>query len=56
MSYTYEMRDTGDVGFLVPAEQIVPNAEEIVASLVQMIIEGQALGYFKFTPNVKNNL
>lgn len=50
LSYTYEMRDKGTYGFLLPAEQIIPNAEEIFASLVSLVAEGQTRGYFKFTP------
>lgn len=28
LSYTFEFRDTGTFGFLLPAAQIIPNAEE----------------------------
>lgn len=40
------MRDTGRYGFILPAEQIIPNAQEILHSLIAMIKEGIALNYF----------
>jgi len=33
-SYGIELRDTGEYGFLLPADQIVPQGEEIFASLI----------------------
>ncbi|XP_063697373.1 zinc carboxypeptidase-like [Culicoides brevitarsis] len=45
--FVYEMRDTGRYGFILPAEQIVPNAEETLDSLVTMVQEARKLGYFK---------
>lgn len=51
LAFTYEMRDTGDeYGFLLPADQIEPNAHEVFHSLVTLVKVGQDLGYFKFTP------
>lgn len=32
-SHTYELRDTGTYGFVLPAEQIIPNGEEYLAGL-----------------------
>uniref|UniRef100_A0A336MCF7 Zinc carboxypeptidase A 1 n=1 Tax=Culicoides sonorensis TaxID=179676 RepID=A0A336MCF7_CULSO len=48
-SFTYEMRDTGRYGFLLPAEQIVPNSQEVLHSVIAMIKEGQSLNYFPVT-------
>jgi hypothetical protein len=31
-----ELRDTGDFGFLLPATEIIPTAEELVAMLIQV--------------------
>uniref|UniRef100_A0A671V168 Carboxypeptidase A1 n=1 Tax=Sparus aurata TaxID=8175 RepID=A0A671V168_SPAAU len=33
-SYTFELRDTGDYGFLLPANQIIPTAEETWLALM----------------------
>jgi len=41
-SYGIELRDTGEYGFLLPADQIVPQGEEIWASL--LYIGGYFLG------------
>lgn len=39
MSYTFEFRDTGSFGFLLPADQIIPNAEETAAGLYAFVME-----------------
>ena len=36
-SYTLELRDTGAYGFLLPANQIIPNSEEVWAG-VQVVL------------------
>lgn len=33
-SFTYELRDTGEFGFILPPDQIVPSGEEILESLL----------------------
>ncbi|XP_047362967.1 zinc carboxypeptidase-like [Vespa velutina] len=45
IAYTYELRDTGKYGFLLPANQIIPTGEEIMDSLVAMFKEVAARGY-----------
>ncbi|XP_046833285.1 zinc carboxypeptidase-like [Vespa crabro] len=45
IAYTYELRDTGRYGFLLPANQIIPTGEEIMDSLVTMFKEVAARGY-----------
>ena len=45
--YTYEMRDKGQYGFVLPANQIIPNAKEILDSLIEMFREATKLGYPK---------
>jgi Zinc carboxypeptidase len=45
IAYTYEFRDTGETGFELPPEQIIPNAEEVLDSLVALIDEALKLGY-----------
>ncbi|MGE3182853.1 MAG: M14 family metallopeptidase, partial [Phycisphaerae bacterium] len=34
MGYSYELRDTGSFGFLLPPDQIIPTCEEIFPSLI----------------------
>lgn len=45
LTYTYELRDTGRYGFLLPPEQIIPTAEETLDSLVTIMKEAKAYGY-----------
>ncbi|KYN42302.1 Zinc carboxypeptidase A 1, partial [Trachymyrmex septentrionalis] len=45
ITYTYELRDTGRYGFLLPPSQIIPTGEETVDSLVAMFKEAKARGY-----------
>jgi hypothetical protein len=45
VSYTYEFRDTGATGFVLPASQIIPNGNEVVDSLVGLVMESRNLGY-----------
>lgn len=43
--YTYELRDNGRYGFLLPASQIIPTAEETLDSLVGLFEEAKIRGY-----------
>ncbi|XP_055639959.1 zinc carboxypeptidase-like [Toxorhynchites rutilus septentrionalis] len=52
VAVTYEFRDKGSNGFILPAEQIIPNAEEVLDSLIAFIGKGKDLGYFKTGDNV----
>ncbi|KOX71863.1 Zinc carboxypeptidase A 1, partial [Melipona quadrifasciata] len=45
VTYTYELRDTGRHGFLLPADQIAPTALETLDSLVAMFKEAKVRGY-----------
>jgi len=47
IAYTYELRDQGRYGFLLPPEQILPTAEETLDSLVAMFKEAKARGHPK---------
>ncbi|XP_058805442.1 zinc carboxypeptidase-like isoform X2 [Phymastichus coffea] len=47
VSFTYELRDTGRHGFVLPADQIIPNGQEVVDSLVAMFKEAIRFGYPK---------
>lgn len=33
LSYTYELRDEGEFGFVLPADQIIPNGEEFIEGI-----------------------
>lgn len=39
-----------DFGFLLPADQIIPNADEIVQSLVGLVVRARDFGYFAIPP------
>jgi Zinc carboxypeptidase len=45
LSFTYEFRDLGETNFVLPANEIVPNAREVLDSLVAMMKEATLLGY-----------
>ncbi|KZC12084.1 PREDICTED: zinc carboxypeptidase-like [Dufourea novaeangliae] len=45
VTFTYELRDTGRHGFVLPADQIKPTALETLDSLVAMFKESKARGY-----------
>lgn len=47
VTFTYELRDTGRYGFLLPPNQIIPNGEEVMDSLVAMFKEATRFGYPK---------
>lgn len=44
--FTYEMREGPENIFILPPEEIIPNSEEILASLIAIIKTGKELGYF----------
>ncbi|XP_058449258.1 uncharacterized protein LOC131429226 [Malaya genurostris] len=46
LAYTFELRDQVEFGFILPADQIVPNAEEVLAALIGLVDESRVLGYF----------
>ncbi|KAM0726995.1 Zinc carboxypeptidase A 1 [Formica fusca] len=45
LSYTYELRDQGRYGFLLPPDQIIPTGEETLDSLVAMFKEAAVRGF-----------
>lgn len=45
ITFTYELRDTGRHGFILPPEQIIPTAEETLDSFVTMMLESKKIGY-----------
>ena len=36
LSWTWELRDTGDYGFLLPPDQIVPNFNEVLEGIIAL--------------------
>lgn len=54
IAYTYEMRGNGDYGrfgFFLPAEFIIPNAEEVLDSLKGLVSKSRELGYLTINPS-----
>ncbi|KAJ8686600.1 hypothetical protein QAD02_022394 [Eretmocerus hayati] len=45
VTFIYELRDKGRRGFLLPADQIIPNSEEVLDSLVAMFLQANEYGY-----------
>lgn len=43
--YVYEFRDDGTHGFLLPPDQILPNSEEVMDSLLELIHQAKRFGY-----------
>lgn len=39
ITYTYELRDLGRYGFLLPADQIIPSGDETLDSLLVIMNE-----------------
>lgn len=44
LSLTFEFRDTGAYGFVLPADQIIPNAQEAKAGVIAYVQEAVARG------------
>ena len=42
LTWVFELRDTGDYGFLLPSNQIIPTAEELTNAFIQMFKEIQS--------------
>lgn len=51
--YCYELRDDGRYGFLLPAEQIQPNSEEVMDSVIELIHQAERFGYMNSAPAFK---
>lgn len=46
-AWIYELRGTGTHSFLLPAEEIIPAAEETFDSFITFVEEARKFGYFK---------
>lgn len=47
LSMCFEFRDNGPYGFVLPADQIIPNAEETLDALIAMLAKAKTMGYFQ---------
>lgn len=45
ITYTYELRDRGEHGFVLPPEQIIPTCLETMDAMKTLIQEVKARGY-----------
>lgn len=43
LSYTFEFRDQGTYGFVLPPEQIIPNCEETTDAIIAMVAAAREL-------------
>ncbi|XP_068619169.1 zinc carboxypeptidase-like [Battus philenor] len=48
--YCYELRDNGVHGFLLPEDQILPNNQEVMDSLIDLIHQAKRFGYMSSAP------
>ena len=54
--YVYELRDRGKKGFLLPAEQIIPNGQEVLDSFLVLFDETEKYGYSNFNQKYSPSL
>uniref|UniRef100_A0A182T695 Peptidase M14 domain-containing protein n=1 Tax=Anopheles maculatus TaxID=74869 RepID=A0A182T695_9DIPT len=47
LSMCFEFRDNGPYGFVLPADQIIPNSEETLDALIAMLAKAKTMGYFQ---------
>ena len=45
--YAYELRDRGDSGFLLPVDQILPNNQEFMDSIIDLLYQAKRFGYMQ---------
>lgn len=43
LSYTFEFRDQGTYGFVLPPEQIIPNCQETTDAIIAMVAAAREL-------------
>ncbi|KFB45618.1 AGAP008370-PA-like protein [Anopheles sinensis] len=49
LSMCFEFRDNGPYGFVLPPDQIIPNAEETLDAMIAMLAKAKTMGYFNRT-------
>lgn len=45
--YCYELRDRGEYGFLLPEDQILPNNQEVMDSVIDLVHQAKRFGYLR---------
>lgn len=45
MGFTFEFRDQGKYGFVLPSIYILPNCQETVAAMIALVRKSKNLGY-----------
>lgn len=45
LAFTLELRDTGKHGFILPADQIVATARELLDGLIEFVTAGRELNH-----------
>lgn len=53
LTFLYEFRDKGRNGFILPPQEIIPNSEEVLDSLVVMVKQSREIGYLAKTDKVQ---
>ena len=54
--YLFELRDDGEYGCLLPADQIIPNNEEMMACLIETDRATRELGYYSGSTSLYTSL
>ncbi|XP_046971668.1 zinc carboxypeptidase-like [Vanessa cardui] len=54
--YCYELRDNGNFGFILPPHQILPNNEEVMDSVLEMIHQAERFGYMNSSKGLHGSI
>lgn len=56
LAYCYEFRGRGQFVHLLPPDQILPNSQEVMDSIIELIHQGKRFGYFNNSDVVKASI
>ncbi|KAI5642824.1 zinc carboxypeptidase domain-containing protein [Phthorimaea operculella] len=56
LTYCYEFRDKGEFGHLLPADQILPNNQEVWDSILEMIHQAKRFGYLNAASDIRGGV